>query len=49
MINYYRLITLIAVFHLIFIRCEMLPIAVSVSLCFEFEERWDLGQVQTFR
>ena len=46
MINYYQLITLITVCHLIFIQFEMLAFAVSVGLCFEFYERGDPGQVQ---
>ena len=48
-INYYQLITLITLCHLIFIRCEMLYLVVSVGLCFEFDERGALGQVQAFR
>ena len=49
MINYYQLITFIIACHFISIHCEILAIAVYVGLCFEFDERGDLGQVQSFR
>ena len=44
-INYYRLITLITVCNIIFIYFDILSIAVSASICFEFYERGALNQV----
>ena len=44
-INYYLLITFITACHTIFIRCEMLDIAVSSGLCFKFDKRGDISQV----
>ena len=47
-INYYRIITFVIVCTLIFIHCEMVAIAGSVGLWFEFYECGALGQAQEF-
>ena len=48
-INYYQIITFVKVCHPICIHCEMIAIAVSVGLYFEFDKPGALGESQAFR
>ena len=47
-INYYQIITFITVCHTILIHCEIIAISVSFGLCFEFDERRDIGHSHSF-